>query len=815
MSEQQHGCRLLQTGTLDLDSGQLHRHSGDVVTLTRLELSLLRYLDARAGEVVSAAELHAEVWGHASRVVSRAVDNTASRLRKKIEAAGVPPVHLKRIPNEGFVFELEPSGVPSVEVPPEPFFGRTAELASLAGLLAFSPLVEVLGPGGIGKTRLVQEALLRAPPARSVWVDLTAVHDRAGLLSAVAVALGVPPGRLDALLPSLHDTLVVVDNAEQVVALVREKLAAWRGGLRWVVTSRRALRLRGAQTLRLGPLDPDSTTAMLCERAGSRRSGWGTRERDLSPLAGLASVLEGWPLAVELAAGRAALLTPAAMLRQLHRAPPQAPDGERPERHTSLSRTLEWSWALMAGEDQQALARLSIFQRSFTIDAALAVLGDGDGLSALERLLDHSMVAPHDSPGDTPRLSMLATIRRFATATLGPAEAAAASRRAAAFFAEEYDQRAFQAFSQSTPEGDELRLQLHEEHDNLLAAMRSLLDGGEIEEGMWLARMLLEHLSAQHDYARSDAVAADALARKPDGATSSQDLPVALLQGFGWIQNGEPVRGRARLEEVAALAAAQGLNEYAHSAHYMRLTALMRGWHAAPLAAAADAARRTAQGTAWRRFMVARTDCMQGGWEARYTHLEPQGRARLEALREQLPQLQSAFIRIYVLIGLATAALTRREPVEAERLSHEAIRATASAGQDWPFGALMLTRALLMQGRPAEARDLAEQTLSEVAATQRRELPEARLLLSRACHDLGERERAAALLAQVRDDLARHPYDKTRAQWHLERARQARSPALADEQRARARALVPDGAPVPANIPLGPVDCGMTGPAAG
>ena len=793
MAEHIYGCRLLQTGTLDLDRGELYRHDSSTVRLTHLELKLLRYLDEREGQVVSAEELHTQVWGHASRVVSRAVDNTASRLRKKLELVEGSPVHLQRIPNEGFVFQHLPAA-PMVDMPPaEPFFGRTDELLALTGLLETAPLIEVLGPGGIGKTRLIREAV-RGLRGRVVWVDLSDVTDRSGLLAAMAEALGVS-GPLAVLLPTMSDLIVVLDNVEQIVEVVREALGQWQGP-RWVLTSRRALRLRGIRTLRLGPLDLHSAQAMLLDRAGSRQLGWGARARDAAPLAELITLLEGWPLAIELAAGRAGLLPPAAMLQQLRRAPAPPDDVSRPERHSSLTRTLEWSWSLLSPAEQRALARLSVFRRSFTIEAALAVL-EAAGLEILEQLLDHSMIAPCTYPGDAARLRLLDTIARFAAATMTPEARQVAAQRIAEHLTQVYDEAALSLISESNPNGDEFRIQLRDDRDNLIAAMRALLDSGDAERGMWLARVLAEDLSLQQDHTYLAALVADALARKPAGVEASQDLAVQLLQGYAWTLVGRPDEGYARLCEVAAAAEAKGQREFAASAHYTRLVTQMRGWHQAPLVEAAEAVRRVCGDSPSVWHQVARADSMLGGWECRYAQLEPQGRARLEALLREPRLLKHVFIKVYTLLGLGTAALTREQPHEAERLSRQAHQLVEETGQKWLFSTILIGRALLAQGRPADAREVLEAATTLAVRLQHQSLPEARLLLSRAHAALGESQQAAALLSQTGDDLLRHPYDKTRIQWLLERACQATSPALAAELRAQARALIPAGVPVP------------------
>jgi predicted ATPase/DNA-binding SARP family transcriptional activator len=349
------------------------------------------------------------------------------------------------------------SGVPA-EGLPRPrhgLVGRSRELADALELLADPQvrLVTLLGPGGTGKTRLaleIAERLAAVPsPGGVVVVPLSGVDEPSELLAEVCRALDAAPGwsgepLLDVAVRALGDgpVVLVLDNLEQLVG-GREALDAVGAlldrlpGLTILCTSRTVLRLRGERLLPLDPLplpepggDADLETLrrndavrLFCDRAGEVLPDFTLTAGNAPAVAQLCRLLDGLPLALELAAARVRLLAPEQMVGRMARRLQLLSGGARdlPERQRSMRAALDWSAQLLDPAEARLFARLSVFAGGWTVEAAEAVcdladVGDGgeDVLDVLGRLVDKSLVA---APGSG-RLSMLETIRDYATERL-------------------------------------------------------------------------------------------------------------------------------------------------------------------------------------------------------------------------------------------------------------------------------------------------------------------------------------------------------------------------------------------------------------
>ena len=229
--------------------------------------------------------------------------------------------------------------------------------------------------------------------------------------------------------------LIVLDNFEQVIeaAPLLADLAYQAPQLRLLVTSRVALRVRGAQESRLDPLGlaPAGASAaqlaeapavrLFVERVRDVQPGFDLTSENMSAVAELCCRLDGLPLALELAAAWARLLTPEQMLTQLYEfleRPGALAD--LPGRQETLTSTMEWSYDLLPAPARQLLARLSVFATPFTAGAAQMV-SDRDGaatIANLSVLLDHNMVSPAERPDGERAFRLLNPIRHFAAARL-------------------------------------------------------------------------------------------------------------------------------------------------------------------------------------------------------------------------------------------------------------------------------------------------------------------------------------------------------------------------------------------------------------
>ncbi|NUQ39356.1 MAG: AAA family ATPase, partial [Caldilineales bacterium] len=335
------------------------------------------------------------------------------------------------------------------------FVGREEELAALAGLLAHpaNRLLTLLGPGGVGKTRLaveVAQALVppdpRAPGLaqfdRIVFVPLVACASRAQLLDVLVERLRAAPGEaapLDRIAAALRGrrTLIVLDNFEQLVECAGDVVAdllALAPGLHAVVTSRRTLGLDGEHVVALHglPLPHDQADleeaahnpalALFVDRAQSVRPDFHLGARNLATLTALMHRLDGLPLAVELAASRVRSFAPAEMLAMLDRPAGQRGDlvarsGPRAAldpRHASMQQVVAWSWGLLDDRQRVLLQSLVPFDGGCTAAAAAAVLDDPQAALCLDELVGHSLLQARAGMSGSTRFAPYEPVREFA-----------------------------------------------------------------------------------------------------------------------------------------------------------------------------------------------------------------------------------------------------------------------------------------------------------------------------------------------------------------------------------------------------------------
>ncbi len=327
----------------------------------------------------------------------------------------------------------------NLEVPLDSFIGRTHELDTLIGLIDTHRLVTIVGVGGIGKTRIVLEAVDIAGSDRTggVWfVDLARARSDEAVIDEVAATLGVQPAQGqtidDRVVEYLESraTLVVFDNCEHVMrasASVIERLVKACPGLRVVATSREALMLRGEHVMPLGPMSTGDdaggsgdAVALFVERARAERHTFEPDDHELEAIGELCRRLDGMPLAIELAAARARTLGTRGVLERLDERLRLLSGGWRTGigRQQTLQATLDWSYALLDAHEQAVFDRLGVIVGSFTIDDAVTIcstdgLGDLDVVDAMSGIVDKSMCAT-DTTGNTARYRYLETMRAYA-----------------------------------------------------------------------------------------------------------------------------------------------------------------------------------------------------------------------------------------------------------------------------------------------------------------------------------------------------------------------------------------------------------------
>ena len=315
-----------------------------------------------------------------------------------------------------------------------PLLGREEELARIEALLTGgSRLLTLTGPGGSGKTRLALQAAAELVDEFAdgvFFVPLAPLGAAGAVPGAVAQALGLrPDDDLQAYLGSRR-LLLVLDNAEHLAGVERVVSDLISGDVVVLVTSRSPLHLSVELELTVEPLAAEAAAELFSLRAAAVG-------RSVAPDATIVELcrrLDNLPLAVELAAARAKLLAPRAILERLEEALPFLTGGPRdaPERQQTLRATIEWSHELLSEAERVALRRLAVFRGSFTLDAAEAVAGAN--LDIVAALVDRSLLKPIGEQ----RLLMLETLREFALEQL---EAAHETDETALRHARWYEQR--------------------------------------------------------------------------------------------------------------------------------------------------------------------------------------------------------------------------------------------------------------------------------------------------------------------------------------------------------------------------------------
>jgi predicted ATPase/class 3 adenylate cyclase/Tfp pilus assembly protein PilF len=320
----------------------------------------------------------------------------------------------------------------SLPAEPDAFIGRTAALRSLSGLVdAGARLICIHGMGGSGKTRLALHYgwCWLGDFAAGVWFcDLSAARDLEGVVRAVSQGLQVPLGRADAVtqigqaIAGRGPCLVILDNFEQVAPLAPATLGVWllrAPQARFLVTSRAVLHLAGEEVLELGPMNRSDGIALFERRAAA--AGAPPLRSDDTDLAHLIDMLDGLPLAIELAAARAALMPPRELLLRMgERFKLLAGARTRPDHQATLRATLDWSWQMLSLSERDALAQLSVFEGGASLAAIEATVERSSRdekpllVDVLQSLVEKSLVR---RVGEH-RLDLLATVREYAAECL-------------------------------------------------------------------------------------------------------------------------------------------------------------------------------------------------------------------------------------------------------------------------------------------------------------------------------------------------------------------------------------------------------------
>ena len=535
---------------LDPVDRTLWRGNAPVSVPPRAFATLCHFL-RHPGRVLTKRELMNAVWPDAS-VEENNLNQTVSTLRRALGASDfivtvpghgyrfVPPVRtvptktanapmsdapMSDAPMSTSTPGTEPltraaQGLHRLRSPVSSFVGREQDLRSVMALVRLGRrLVTIVGPGGVGKTRValrVGQMLAGDFVDGVVAVALASVRDHRMIPDVLAQSIGVLEGRelpWTRVLTALRDqhALLILDNFEHVAEAgpLLVELLETCPNVRILVTSRVSLHLTGEQQVHLAPLAWPASTELLdlvaiarfdavrlfVERTTAVRPDFQLTEENAATVAEVCARVDGLPLAIELAAARTGVLSVSALLHRLDRRLPVLTNGARdqPARQHSMREAIAWSYELLTPAEQAVFRRLGAFSGGFELDAAEALfptVEPGDGVAIvvdlLSVLVDGSLVATDGS--DLLRFSMLETIREFALECL---EANG----------EEVETRDLHArhFASVAGRGDrELRgtnqhdwlPRLEREHDNMRGALRWMCQRGDAHGAQQLAGSL-------------------------------------------------------------------------------------------------------------------------------------------------------------------------------------------------------------------------------------------------------------------------------------------------------------------------------------
>ncbi len=530
------------------DVDVLYRN-GEAAGLERQAVRVLRYLVANRGRVVTKRELLDELWPDAFTTES-VLTRLVSLVRRELGGGAKDARHIRTFYGQGYqfvadvaVYETQTGGraaaapeAPSTNLPHAvtSFVGRGRSLGEIRDALGRSRLVTLVGPGGIGKTRLAVEAAreVSAEYPDGVWlVELASLADPSLVPGAAASVLGVREGANRSVTAAIADwlgprrLLLVLDNCEHVIEACRElveRLLPASAGSRVLATSREVLDVDGEAALPVPALEVEDSpeceaVRLFVERARAARPDFALAPKDGATTARLCGRLEGIPLSIELAAARARTHSVEEILaRTGDRFGLLARARDRGGRHRTLRATIDWSYDLLTDGERALLGRLSVFAGGCTLDAAEAVAAGSPGSDVREailRLADKSLVVV-DWSGQGPRCRMLETIREYAAEKLaeaGDAEPTCARHRA--WFLD-LAERADAA--KAGPDAADWLARLETEHDNLRAALRTSAAAGDVETNVRLCAALAGFWNIRGHWTEGRAQFAETLAAAGD-----------------------------------------------------------------------------------------------------------------------------------------------------------------------------------------------------------------------------------------------------------------------------------------------------------
>jgi predicted ATPase/DNA-binding winged helix-turn-helix (wHTH) protein len=432
------GAIRLRFGPFELNVAERSlKKANQLIPLGGRAYDILIALLENAGEVVGKAELIARAWPDVT-VEEGSLRVHLSALRKALGDGQFGNKYVASVQGQGYSFIAPVARLPAdndrgnasaatSNLPPAlgRMVGRSDVVLEIQGLLRTGQrLITILGAGGIGKTTValsVGNGVLADFSGAAFLVDLSTVTDQEHLIGAIASAVGLGPQLVDpkeALLNFLRPRrgLIILDSCEHFIGKTAEiavHIFQNTPGIYIVATSREALRVPGEHVIRLCPLDcppeqPGLTASeviaypavrLFAERVSARRGEFSLRDDEAAMVAEICRKLDGIPLAIELAAGRAAIFGVGNTMARLASRLDLLKFGRRTAnpRHQTLIATLDWSHDYLPQIERVLLRRVAIFVGHFTLEAALAVaeeagVDQSEIAGALGNLVDKSLI---------------------------------------------------------------------------------------------------------------------------------------------------------------------------------------------------------------------------------------------------------------------------------------------------------------------------------------------------------------------------------------------------------------------------------------
>ncbi|MEU8005612.1 BTAD domain-containing putative transcriptional regulator [Catellatospora sp. NPDC049111] len=435
--------------------------------------------------------------------------------------------------------------------------GRAGDIRRLQALLAAYRVVSIVGPGGLGKTRLAH-VLGREHPAPVVhFVELVGVTAPDDLVGEIGSALGVrdsvsgrrtltPEQRADvrARIAGYLDqapSLLILDNCEHIVAAVADFVAyltATTREPRVLTTTRAPLAIAAEHVYPLAELDTADAAELFRQRATAARRDVRLDGAD-AVVAEIVERLDGLPLAIELAAAKVRVMSVADIARRLENRFALLRGGDRsaPDRHQTLLAVIDWSWNLLAERERRALRWLSVFHDGFTLDAAEAMLGD-DALAAVQDLADQSLLTVVETGPGGVRYRMLETVREFGRMQLVDAGEDGAAEQAQRAWAVAFSARHARALF--SPRQFDVVDEIRPEETNLSDVLRRTFATPDPAAAVQILAALAGYWIILGEHPRL-LVLIEAAANVVDGWTPPPDLADATRMAIAMTLNGSLV----------------------------------------------------------------------------------------------------------------------------------------------------------------------------------------------------------------------------------------------------------------------------------